>query len=258
MPIMIDGKPLDEFSLREIVVAYASPERPFFVGGDRMDYTRNVDLLTMYGRSSVLDAEAIADRYHFGVATGAFTTHFNALRAGELIAWAISHRLVIQKADKWRLVQRERVFELCGPELKPRAVRVRGLEGAEAVVADKIWRRELKRRERAEAKRKGRLVEFGAELIDYIVEHAPDTKLSPALQRFAIAGNDTFGACRSLIVDEMQSSTIADANVICSAVQEIKKGVHQAVRLRAEVERQRERLEEIEALDAIAAAFNGV
>lgn len=85
--IKIVGKHLDELSIRQIVEATANPERPFFAGGDRMDYTRNVALLKMFGSSVTLDAEAVADRYHFEIATGAYTTRFNALRAGELIAW---------------------------------------------------------------------------------------------------------------------------------------------------------------------------
>lgn len=255
--IMINGKNLDELSLRQIVEATAKPARPFFAGGDRMDYTRNCNLLALFSESSALDAEAIADRYHFGVATGAYTTRFNALRAGELIAWAIVNRLVVQEGEKWKLVERERVFELCGPELKPRAVRVRGLEGFEAAAADKIWQRELKRREKARAKRVVRIITRTREMVEYIGTHESETKLGPDLQRFAVAGIDTVIGCAELILGSMPEMTAEDADAICEAVRKIYLDVQHRVRQAANAERQRniQCEEEMEAMAAIAAAF---
>ncbi|UYO00232.1 MAG: hypothetical protein KIT02_03120 [Devosia sp.] len=249
---MIDGKLLDELSLREIVEATANPERPFFAGGDRMDYTRNVSLLALYGTSSALDAEAIADRYHFEIATGAYTTRLNALRAGELIAWAISQRLVVRSNDRWHLVETERVFELCGPELRPKAVRVRGLEGAEAIVADKIWQRELKRREKARVKRVGYKMAQVREMAEYIGMHEPGSKIGPDLQRYAVAGVDTIIGCSDLILASMMEMTVKEADAVSDAVRRIYIDVQHRVWLASEAERQRER----EDMASIAAAFS--
>lgn len=257
--IMIDGKNLDELSLRQIVEATANPARPFFAGGDRMDYTRNSNLLTLFGESSALDAEAVADRYHFGIATGAYSTRFNALRAGELLAWATVQGLLSREGDKWRLDVRERVFELCGPELKPRAVRVRGLEGFEAAAAEKIWQRELKRREKARVKRVGHIIIRTREMTEYIGTHKPGTKLGPDLERFAIAGVDTIIGCSELILGSMPEMSAKDADTISEAVRRIYVDVQHRVWEVADAERQRlrqiQRQEEIEAMAAIAAAF---
>ena len=216
--IMIGDKDLNDCSPAEAFLAGAHPDRDIYNAGDRLDYHRNGDMLKMFGDRELLGVELAIGRYE-ATAPVFYTPAFNALRAGELMNWASQHDLV-ERIDgpAWRLIVREQQFELVGPENHQRAVRIRGLAGAEAVVGAKIWDRELKRRERARVKRVARIIEEARREIRYIGRHEPDLKLGNELAQFAIGDVDTVAAAEDYIADSMLPLDVRAANVIATAV----------------------------------------
>jgi len=191
---------------------------------------------------------------------GGYSRQFSAYRLGETINWACQHGIVRRcPNDIWMLVLREPQFELCGPERKQVAVRVRALTGNAAIDADRIWQRELKRRERARVKFVAEVVDGMNYHLDFISKHAPETKLPETLARFAVGRHDTLVAVRELITDAVPPMSIGDANAIGRAMHEAFLPVSKAVsdRLAEERKRQREeaRAAEEAELAALAAAF---
>lgn len=265
--IILEGTPLDDLPLDEIVRRAAKPAHVIFEGGDRMAFFRNRELLKLFGGAEIfesceiLSTAAIVERLRIMPSAG-YSHAFNALRAGELLNWSRQHGLVQQMHDpagRWKLLIPEMQFELCGPERYQVAVRVRGLTGEAAIAADKIWKREWKRREKARVKRIGLLAVALNRAIDFIAKHAPDTKLPDPLARFAVGEHDTIVAVRELIAGALVPMTVAEADALVGIVEQIYLPILKAVtdrdaeerRIRREEARQREEAE----LAALAAMF---
>ena len=216
--IMIGDKDLNDCSPAEAFLAGAHPGRAIFEGGDRLDYHRNGTLLESFGDREQMGVDLAIARY-MSITGGGYSAQFNSLRAGELMNWATRHGIVEQvEGPAWRLMLREYQFELVGPETHQRAARVRGLTGAEAVIAAKLWDRELKRREKARVKRVARIIDEARREIRYIGKHEPELKLGAELAQFAVGDVDTVVGAEDFILDSMLPLSVRDANVIATAV----------------------------------------
>lgn len=265
MAIELEGDKIDDLPLDEIVRRAAKPEHAIYVGGDRMDYFRNRDVLKLFNGDGIfpnhalLTIQGVVERLVM-FPGGGYSREFVALRLGELINWACQHGIVRRCPNEiWMLVLREMQFELCGPARKQVAVRVRGLTGEAAIAADRIWQRELKRRELARVKYVAGTAEEVASEIDFISKHAPGTPLPEALSRFAVGEHDTFVSVRDLIVDAVLSMSESEASATWHAVNQTYHPIMQVVIDRAAEERKRQREEaraaEEAELAALAAAF---
>lgn len=238
MPVFLDPDKINDLPPDEIVRRAADPEHQIRPGGGHMDYVRNLDLLKLFDggrgfrKATTLSASDIAKRWEL-LPQGGYSWRFEVMRLGELINWGVARGLVRQLDDpngRWKLLVREQQFELCGPVRKSVCLRVRGLTGLDAIAADRIWRRELKRRERARVKHAARIVDMVNSDIDFISRHAPSTKLPDMLARFAVGGSDTIVAVRELIVDALIPLSEADANAIGMAMREVRLSISRAIR----------------------------
>lgn len=252
MAIELEGDNINDLPLDEIVRRAAKPEHAIWGGGgSKVDYLRNHYVLRLFDGAGIfepvetLTVAGIVDRWPLFPRAGT-SRQFNALRLGELINWAVVHGIAAPVAGQhgcWQLLVREMQFEMCGPERKQVAVRVRGLTGEAAIAAEKIWQRELKRRERARAKYVAGVIETINIEIDFISRHAPETKLPETLSRFAVGEHDTIVAVRELITDAVPAMSAADATALGQAVHAVYSPIMQGVIDRAAEERKRQREE---------------
>lgn len=207
--ILIGGRPLHECSIFEIVEHAVDPRRRIYDLGDCADVIRNNHVLAAFGGDEVATTEELVDRFRADAVRMRedFSNGFDALRVGEALQWGIQHRIVerigARPGPRWRLLERERQFELIGPENRQHAIRVRGLAGPEAVVAARLWDKELKRRERARVKAVERHKPAILRHLAMICRHLPDHALDGVLERFAIGEHRTIIAVRGVIEGEL-------------------------------------------------------
>src|SRR5690606_31799441 len=179
------GKPLDAIAPLDIVDIAARRGRQRFDLGPCGDAYRNAEILEDFAaaneRTSMELIAAEAERHRD------WSEQFCALRVGERLGWAVEHGIVqrVPYSPRWQLLQRERQFEIVGGERNRHSIRVRGIaDAAEHAAAQKLWNRELKRRER---ERLRDIEKYKPEIIralDRIVRLAPDTKLEGYLEQF--------------------------------------------------------------------------
>lgn len=249
MTIMLEGSSIEDLSRAEILIRSAR-NRSGKRDGIRNDHYDNLRLIALFGNEDILSVPGLIDRSYL-VSRSGWSDSFCVFYAGQVLAWGIHHGLAALEGDDFRLLEREPQWELCGPERKQIAVRVRGLQGPEAVIAARTWSRELKRRERARAKYTVRVAAVATRGLDHIATHAPETKLPEPLARFAVSDFDTITACRQLILDDLlagsekNAETIRDA--LCASARPIDERLA-AARKAAIAEEERIRREEEGAL----------
>lgn len=256
MALFLDGQPIDDMPITAIVVGASNPARPVFAGGnaDWADYDRNRNLLRVFGRRDKLDAIAAFEQYTSVVHGSSMTGRphkpaFKALVCGELLAWATVNGLIERLAGpRWRLLEREPRWELCGPARRQRPTQIRGLTGADAIAAEITWNRELKRRERERVKHVTALAAGVRDMAMIVGQHAPETKLGEGVRQFAVGEIDTLPAAVELIVDAMLRMSIAEAQQIHEHVGNLCHPVQKSVAERRRAEREADE-------DAIAAAL---
>lgn len=203
-PIVLDGKPLDAIDPLEIVDIAARRNRQRFDLGPCGDAYRNAEILEDFAganeRTSTEFVAAESARHRD------WSEQFCALRVGERLGWAVENGIVqrVPYSPRWQLLQRQKLFEIVGGERNRHAIRVRGIaDAAEHAAAQRLWNRELKRRER---ERLRDIEKYRPEIIralDRIVRLAPDTKLEGYLERFAVGGYDTVASCKQYIIDRI-------------------------------------------------------
>lgn len=214
-PILLDGKPLHAFQPLEVIDIASRSGHARYDLGATADFDRNVAVLNAFaGRLERTSSEIIAA---FGTRNPDWSEQFHALRAGEALGWSIEHGIVerISHSHQWRLLETERQFEAIGSWTNRRSLRVRGhADGAEAIAAAKLWQREQKRRERSRLKDIEKHRPTIIRLLDRITQHAPESPLPKSLQRFAVAGFDTVGACRQFVIDSLGELEAGDPFLI--------------------------------------------
>lgn len=249
MTIILEGSSIEDLSRAEILIRSAR-NRSGQRDGIRNDHYDNQRLLTLFGDRDVLTIQSLIDRSYL-ISRSGWSASFCVFYAGQVLAWGIHHGLAALEGDDFRLLEREPQWELCGPERKQIAVRVRGLLGPEAVIAAKTWSRELKRRERARAKYTVRVAAVATRWLDDIATHAPETKMPEVLARFAVGDFDTITACRQLILDDLLAGSEKNAETIRNALCAAARPIHErlaAARKAAIAEEERIRREEEAAL----------
>lgn len=170
--------------------------------GVRTDYFRNKDLLAAFGAAKSRDIDELVAAFVEINSHYAWSENFNALRAGEALGWGVENGIVERiQGNRWKLLERELQFELVGPVLKQRAIRVRGLAGAEGVIAAKLWKREQGRRARAHAKVIVNLAKEAAVHIDRLLKNDPLHELSDGLAPFRIGSVTTVAGARTVILE---------------------------------------------------------
>ncbi|SDG83906.1 hypothetical protein [Pelagibacterium luteolum] len=241
--IILGGDPLYTLSPEEIVQRATRPGHQIFPGRGQMDYYRNRDLLKLYDGQDTLDIPGALKSY-MHIAYKEYSERFNALRLGELLNWGVQHGIVerVYGRAQWTLVEREQQFELCGPERKQLAVRVRGLSGIEAVVGAKLWQRELKRRERARVKRVTALFTPADVKVKFIVRHTPDVVLEGVLERFTVGDMRTMGECHELLLESFMSLETTEAQSVTAALTQLYT-------VAVELERETRHADELEGLE---------
>ncbi|QYO78402.1 hypothetical protein [Devosia salina] len=200
--IFLAGKPLHAHDVLTVLDFASRRGHDRYDLGACADAIRNREILAGFGdRRERTSSELIA---HMSEQHPDWSEQFCALRVGESLGWALEHGIVerVLGGQIWRLLETERQFEIIGGHRNERSLRVRGhVDEGEALVAAKLWKGGLGRRERARLRE---IAEFGPQikvLLDAIVDRAPETKLSGRLEKFAIAGFDDVGSCQQLILD---------------------------------------------------------
>lgn len=220
--IVLAGKPLYTLKVAEIIELASRREHQIFVGGPHMDFYRNRDLLKLFEGVEELDnAAALMSYMH--VSPHDYSERFNALRCGELLNWARQKGLAVQHMGRWKLINREQIFELCGPARKQVAVQVRGTfaSSEDAYVGAKAWEREVKRRERARVRQVTQLFERVKKWVPVIVEHTPDAVLEGPLERFTVPGICTIGECNQLLLERFSDMEVQEAQRASFALAEL-------------------------------------
>lgn len=214
-PILLEGKYLHTWQPLEIIDITSRPLRRRYEVGTTFDADRNRNIIAAFaGKLERTSSEIIAA---FSTHNSDWSEQFHALRAGESLGWAVEHGIVerIGFSHQWRLLESERQFEIIGGHGKERSLRVRGhTDGAEAIVAQKLWAREQKRRERSRLRDIEKHRPHIVRQLDRITRDAPETKLPKSLQRFAVAGFDDVGSCRQYIIDSLGDLQRGDALMI--------------------------------------------
>lgn len=220
--IVLAGKPLYTLKVEEIIDLASRREHQIFVGGPQMDFYRNRDLLKLFDGVEELDNPAALKSY-MHVSPNDYSDHFNALRCGEVLNWARQKGLVDQHMGRWKLLEREPIFELCGPARKQVAVQVRGTfaSSSDAYIGAKAWEREVKRRERARVRQVTQLFERVKKWVPVIVEHTPDAVLEGPLERFTVPGICTIGECNHLLLEWFLDLEVQEAQRVSCALAEL-------------------------------------
>jgi len=237
MAILIDGQSIDEMTTNAIVVSASNPARPFYARGGNADwanYNHNRELLRMFGQRGEIDAdqafEVFSSVFRMGWTGRRLSGEFQALMCGECLAWATVNGLVERlEGPRWRLLEPEPRWELCGPARKQVPTQVHGLTGVAAIAAELTWHRELKRRERARAKRTAALAKSVRDMAMLIGQHAPETKLGPRLSQFAVGQVDTLPSAVELLVDKMRGMQVDEATRIHDYVAELWSPIESCV-----------------------------
>ncbi|MBE7732147.1 hypothetical protein [Devosia faecipullorum] len=204
--ILLAGKSLFDYMPLEVIDIASRRGHQRYPLGPCADAIRNREVLHGFGgKTERTSSELIA---HMSEQHPEWSDQFCALKIGESLGWAVEMGIVerVPGGQVWRLLEPECQFEIIGGHRKERSLRVRGhVDDGEAVVAAKLWKRELGRRERARLRE---IAEFGPQikmLLDAIVDRAPETKLIGRLEKYAIAGFDDAGSCQQLILDSIDS-----------------------------------------------------
>ena len=184
---------------------------------DTRNYVCNLDLLALFEGALELGLEQLAER--------AVELNFYSFRAGELIEWGFRHRILRRTGPaRWSLLETELSWALFGRH-QSYAVRVRGLTGQAAVEAGRLWKRELGRRRRADAKQMRKLLHCISRDMDMIVDMSPETKLSPELARFCAGSVDTVAGARQFVLGEVATISVREAQKIRNEIEAIYNSV---------------------------------
>ncbi|MBJ3784504.1 hypothetical protein [Devosia sediminis] len=202
--IILAGKPLYDYTPLNVIDIASRRGHQRYDLGPCADAIRNREILHGFGgKPERTSSELIASE---GERHPEWSDNFVALRVGESLGWAVEVRIVqrIPGGHVWRLLETERMFEIIGGSRKERSLRVRvHTDDAEAIVAAKLWQKELKRRDRARLKDIEKHRPMIVRLLDRIATHAPETKLPSHLARFAVGGFDDIGTCRQFVIDSL-------------------------------------------------------
>jgi hypothetical protein len=210
-PITLNGQPIDDMQPEEIVAAcLADGHRIWGINAHR----RNSELLEIFGNQRELSAREVVERYRTLRREDVFSVSFDAKRAGEAIRWGIDERLVEVAPGqelRFRLLVAEMVYERFGID-GDTIVRIKHLPDAAAQQqADRLWHKELQRRERLRVKRVKKAQAECIRELDIIAREQPDRPLPDELAQFRIAGASTFAEVRDLIIDAF-AGNISDAD----------------------------------------------
>lgn len=224
--IILAGKPLHQHDVLTVIDFARRRGHDRYDLGACADAIRNRDLLAGFaGKLERTSSELMA---YVSEQHPDWSEQFCALRVDETLGWAVEHGVVerLPGSHTWRLLETERMFEIIGGHRKEGALRVRGhVDDGEALVAAKLWNRELKRRDRARLKDIEKHRPMIVRLLDRIATHAPETKLPSHLQRFSVAGFDDIGTCRQLVIDSLGDLDEGEPFVIELQLQKIAAGM---------------------------------
>ncbi|GAB5430161.1 MAG: hypothetical protein Devi2KO_36200 [Devosia indica] len=213
--IYLAGKPLHAHDPLTVIDFASRRGHQRYDLGPCADAIRNREILHGFGgKLERTSSELIA---HESGHHEEWSEQFCALRVGETLGWAVEHGIAERApgSHRWLLKEPERQFEIIGGARKERSLRVRGnVDDGEALVAAKLWNRELKRRDRARLKDIEKHKPAIIRLLDRIATHAPDTKLPSHLARFAVGGFDDIGTCRQFVIDSLDDLQWGDAIMI--------------------------------------------
>ncbi|WP_425033010.1 hypothetical protein [Pelagibacterium sp.] len=206
--ILLENDPIDDLEIEEIITRATKPDHALFESGRAWDFLQNLKLLELFDDRKILDIKL--GMLHFKQLKGFrpfHTDEFTALRFGKLLSWGLHKKIVRHHggALRWRLLHSEMQYEMCGPAVRQRAVRVRNVKDCfEAAEAHQIWQKELKRRERVRARYAEKMAAEASEYIDFIIDEAPETKLPDPIASLAVADHDTIAACRDVMIIAMR------------------------------------------------------
>jgi hypothetical protein len=228
----LNGRPLHEFEIEQIIEIASAPGHRRYVGGDKDDFWRNQDLLRAFAGTTERTSIELAAVFH--AQHPEWSEHFNALRAGETLQWSLEHGIVerigARPTPRWHLLHRELQFELLGPEKKQHAIRVRGLTGDAAVIAARLWEREQKRRERARLRAIEKFKPVVLQQIAAICRRNPDRRIDDIreLAPFVVGDINTFAACRQLIEDSLDDLGGVQIYWLCECLKSVVRELPKA------------------------------
>lgn len=217
-PIMIGGKKLHECRIDEIVDVASHPLRKRFDTTAVGPVYHNRAIISAFaGQVERTTSELIAK---FPGNEEDWSEQFNALRAGEVLGWALQEGIVervfvrgVVQQHLWRLVYAEQQFERIGRGPRQRAIRLHNAGDLQAE-NNRLWARELKTRERLRQKAIDKAKPRILDALARICRIAPDTDITAVkgLERFTLADIRTISACRELIIDEVAGMGAGDVD----------------------------------------------
>lgn len=152
MSILINGTSINTMSVADIITGSSAELQPSSAANP---YYRNRDLLRLFHGVETVSEHVLVTRFRRLYVDRGHSDEFVAYRAGQMIAWGMSERLldpVPGDVLAWRLVEPQPVYEFIGRERDQNAVRTCDFLPEDQVEGEAIWTKELKRRERAAAK----------------------------------------------------------------------------------------------------------
>lgn len=224
--IYLAGKPLYDYTPLDVIDIASRRGHQRYPLGTCADAIRNREILAGFdGKLERTSSELIA---HVSEQHPDWSEQFCALKIGESLGWAVEMGVVdrVPGSHRWLLKEPDRMFEIIGGHRKERSLRVRGhTDDAEAIVAAKLWQKELKRRDRGRLKDIEKHRPTIVRLLDRIATHAPDTKLPSHLTRFAVGGFDDIGTCRQFVIDSIDGLEAGEPFVIELQLMQLADGL---------------------------------
>ncbi|MEO9228147.1 MAG: hypothetical protein ABI216_04205 [Devosia sp.] len=136
-----------------------------------------------------------------------WTLEFEAIRAGELLRWACTaglvKRCVVQGEKSWRLLDRRMHFMCIGAAAHPRAICILGPNRDPD--ADRLIKRELRRRERARAKLIADNRISIERMLNGIGRDDPSMEVPDELAHLAVPGIARILELRQVLLDEVEA-----------------------------------------------------
>ena len=198
--IVLDGEPLYKHRpLHIIEIATRDGRKPFDLG-DKGDATRNREVLAGFaGQDERTSSELISAMWSRNPSWG---EQFCALRAGENLGWAVLHGIVerVPRSHRWRLLEPVQQFELVGPMTKRRAIRIYNA-GTQQAENNRLWAKELKRRERERVRENAKFKPMILKSIKRICQLQPDFDIRgiDELKDFAVGDIHAIVECRDYV-----------------------------------------------------------
>lgn len=198
--IVLDGDPLYKHRPLDIIeIATRHGRKPFDLG-EKGDATRNREILNGFAdQNERTSSELIRSMWSQNLRWG---EQFCALRVGENLNWAVQQGIVerVPRSHRWRLLEPIQQFELVGPMTKRRAIRIHNA-GALQAESNKLWAKELKRRERERIRENAKFKPMILSSIKRICQLQPnfDIRGIDELKDFAVGDIYTIAECRNFI-----------------------------------------------------------